>query len=307
MVVNRAQRPSLWRRCRQKWQLLLLLLPGLIYYIVFRYVPMLGISIAFKDFMPLKGIVGSPWVGLKHFSRLIGSPDFWNVFRNTVLISVYKLVFFFPVPILLSVMLNEMRSMPGKRIAQTIFYLPHFLSWVIFAGILNSLLSSRGLINYLVELFGGNSQVFLANSRYFRSIVVASSIWKEAGWNTVIYLAAIAGINPELYEAATMDGAGLLRRIWHVTLPCVRSTIIITFILRLGSVMDAGFEQILLLYNVSVYDVGDVLGTYVYRMGITRGQVSFSTAADLFKGVIGLVLVGGSNWIIRRLGEEGLW
>lgn len=306
-VAGRSLKPSLFRQCRKKWQLLLLLLPGLLYYIIFRYVPMYGITVAFKDFKPLLGITGSPFVWFTHFERLVNSPDFWQVFRNTLIISVYKIVLFFPVPILLSIMLNEIRHTGGKRLAQTALYLPHFLSWVIFTGVVNSLLSSGGLINYLIELFGGQSHVFLAESKYFRSIIVLTSIWKEAGWNTVIYLAAIAGINPELYEAAKMDGAGLIHRIWHVTLPCILSTIIITFIMRLGSVMDAGFEQVLLMYNVSVYDVGDILGTFVYRMGITKGQIGFSTAADLFKGVINLALVWGSNWIIRRIGEEGLW
>ncbi len=305
--TGRNIRPSLIRQCRKKWQLLLLLLPGLLYYIIFRYVPMYGITVAFKDFKPLLGITGSPFIGLDHFERLISSPDFWQVFRNTIIISLYKIVLFFPVPILLSIMLNEIRHTGGKRLAQTALYLPHFLSWVIFTGVVNSLLSSRGLINYIVELFGGQSSVFLAESKYFRTIIVLTSIWKEAGWNTVIYLAAIAGINPELYEAALMDGAGLFHRIWHVTIPCIMSAIIITFIMRLGSVMDAGFEQVLLMYNVSVYDVGDILGTFVYRMGITKGQIGFSTAADLFKGIINLALVWGSNWIIRRMGEEGLW
>lgn len=295
------------RQCVRKRQLLLLLLPGIVYYIVFRYIPMYGIVIAFKDYMPLQGIVQSPWTGLKHFNRLFSSPEFVSVFRNTLLISVYKLIFYFPFPIALSIMLNEVRHLGVKRVAQTLFYLPHFLSWVIFAGILQSLLSSKGLVNYIVGLFGGPPTVYLAESRYFRSIIVASSIWKEAGWNTVIYLAAIAGISPELYEAAIMDGAGVLRRIWHITLPCIRSTIVITFILRLGSLMDAGFEQILLLYNVAVYDVGDIIGTFVYRVGITRGQMSYTTAADLFRGVIGLLLIGGSNLIIKRMGEEGLW
>jgi putative aldouronate transport system permease protein len=306
-VAGRNLKPSLFRQCRKKWQLLLLLLPGLLYYIIFRYVPMYGIVVAFKDFKPLLGITGSPFVWFAHFERLVNSPDFWQVFRNTLIISVYKIVLFFPVPILLSIMLNEIRHTGGKRLAQTALYLPHFLSWVIFTGVVNSLLSSGGLINYLIELFGGQSHVFLAESKYFRSIIVFTSIWKEAGWNTVIYLAAIAGINPELYEAALMDGAGLFHRIWHITLPCIMSTIIITFIMRLGSVMDAGFEQVLLMYNVSVYDVGDILSTFVYRMGITKGQIGFSTAADLFKGVINLALVWGSNWIIRRIGEEGLW
>lgn len=268
---------------------------------------MYGISVAFKDFKPLLGISGSPFIGLDYFERLIKSPDFWNVFRNTLIISFYKIILFFPVPILLSIMLNEIRHTTGKRLAQTALYLPHFLSWVIFTGVVNSVLSSRGLVNYLIELAGGQSQVFMADSKYFRGIIVLTSIWKEAGWNTVIYLAAISGINPELYEAAMMDGAGLIHRIRHVTLPCIRSTIIITFIMRLGSVMDAGFEQVLLMYNVAVYDVGDILGTFVYRMGITRGQIGFSTAADLFKGVINLGMVWGSNYMIKRIGEEGLW
>ena len=303
--MNRFRR--FWKKAVQKKYLLLLMVPGIIYYVIFRYLPMYGIVIAFKDFMPLKGIWASPWAGMKHFNRLFSAPDFLNVVRNTLLISIYKLIFYFPFPIILSLMLNELRSTALKKASQTIFYLPHFLSWVIFSGIVQSLLSSGGLINYLITALGGAPKVFLADSHYFRGILVITSIWKEAGWNTIIYLAAIAGINPELYEAAIMDGAGRLKRIWHVTLPCIRSTIAITLILRLGSLMDAGFEQVLLLYNVAVYDVGDIIGTFVYRMGITRGQMSYTTAADLFRGVVGILLIGGANIVIKRMGEEGLW
>lgn len=301
------RKPGLLYSIRRRWQLLVLLFPGVVYYAIFRYWPIYGLSIAFKDYMPLQGILHSPWVGLKYFEKLFTSYDFTRVLANTIIISAYKLVFYFPVPILLALMLNETRHLGVKKVAQTLFYMPHFVSWVIMAGIVSAILSTDGIINTIIKYFGGTPRVFLSEEKSFRSILVLSSIWKEAGWNTVIYLAAITSVNPELYESAAIDGAGIISRMVHVTLPCIRNTIIITFILRLGSILDVGFEQVLLLYNVSVYSTGDIIDTYVYRMGLTKGQFSLSTAAGLFKSVVGFILVVSSNWFIKRLGEEGLW
>lgn len=301
------RKPGLLYSIRRRWQLLVLLFPGVVYYVIFRYWPIYGLSIAFKDYMPLQGILHSPWVGLKYFEKLFTSYDFTRVLANTIIISAYKLVFYFPVPILLALMLNETRHLGVKKVAQTLFYMPHFVSWVIMAGIVSAILSTDGIINTIIKYFGGTPRVFLSEEKSFRSILVLSSIWKEAGWNTVIYLAAITSVNPELYESAAIDGAGIIGRMVHVTLPCIRNTIIITFILRLGSILDVGFEQVLLLYNVSVYSTGDIIDTYVYRMGLTKGQFSLSTAAGLFKSVVGFILVVSSNWFIKRLGEEGLW
>lgn len=289
------------------WQLSLLFLPGLIYYIVFRYAPMYGVAIGFVEYMPLEGISGSAWVGMQYFDKLFSSPAFLQVLGNTLIISFYKIIFYFPVPIILALMLNEMHDGLFKRISQTVFYLPHFLSWVIMAGIISAILSSEGVINLVIHALGGQPVIFLADEKSFRFIIVLTSIWKEAGWNTVIYLAAISGISPELYEAAIIDGANGFQRVIHITIPCIISTILVTLILRLGSLMDAGFEQVLLLYNPSVYSVGDILDTYVYRNGLGKGQFSLTTAAGLFKGVVGLILVGGSNAIVKRMGEEGLW
>lgn len=294
-------------RFLSKWQLCAMFLPGLVYYLIFRYMPMYGLIVSFKEYMPLDGIRLSPWAGLYYFGKLYASAEFTRVFANTLIISLYKLAYYFPVPILLSLMLNEVANMRVKKLAQTVFYLPHFLSWVVMAGIVQAMLSLDGPVNALIAALGGQKRVFLSSNGMFRTIIVITSIWKEAGWNTVIYLAAIAGVDPAMYEAAAIDGAGLVRRAIHVTLPCIRSTIIITLILRLGSVMDAGFEQILVLYNVSVYEVGDVIDTYVYRLGLGSGQISYTTAAGLFKSVIGLALIGGANLLVKRCGEEGLW
>jgi len=288
--------------------LYLLILPGVLYFILFKYVPMWGIIISFQDYSPYLGVWKSPWVGFRHFTELFSNPDFILLFRNTMIISLMNIVFYFPMPIVVALLLNEVRSAVFKRIVQSIVYLPHFLSWVVIAGITFLLFSqSGGIINKVLPMLGYAQVDFLTNSRLFWWMLTAQSIWKETGWGTIIYLAAMAGVDPQLYEAAKMDGAGRLRQIWNVTIPGIRHIIITLLILRLGQIMDVGFEQVFLMMNSAVSEVADVFETYVYRNGIQQGQFSYSTAVGLFKSVIGLLLVIAANKLAKRYGEEGLY
>ncbi|WP_239584501.1 ABC transporter permease [Aquibacillus albus] len=288
--------------------LYLLALPGIIYFFIFKYVPMYGITIAFKDFSPFIGFTDSQWVGLQHFQRLFTGEDFWMLLRNTLAISFLNILFFFPLPIILSILLNELRSQVYKRTVQSLVYLPHFLSWVIIASLTFMLLGkSDGIINYFLNELGFGTFDFLTNPDVFWFLLTGQSVWKEVGWGTIIFLAAIAGVNTELYEAAKMDGANRFRQIWHVTLPAIRNVIIILLILRLGDVMEVGFEQVFLMYNGAVSEVAEVFDTYVYRVGIQQGQFSYSTAVGLFKSFVGLVLVVIANRMSKRFGEEGIY
>ncbi|HZG86643.1 MAG TPA: ABC transporter permease subunit [Paenibacillus sp.] len=286
----------------------ILALPGLIYFLIFKYLPMWGITIAFQDYSPFAGFAGSEWVGLKHFERLFTNPDFPILFRNTMAISLLNLLFFFPLPIILSLMLNELRSEVYKRTVQSIIYLPHFLSWVIIVSLSFIMLSQQnGIVNMALELLGKTKVPFLTNPDLFWFILTAQSVWKEAGWGTIIFLAAIAGVNPQLYEAAKMDGANRLQQIWHVTLPTIRNVIIILFILRLGDIMEVGFEQVYLMYNGAVSNVAEVFDTYVYRVGVQQGEFSYSTAIGLFKSFVGLTLVLLANKLAKKFGEDGVF
>ncbi|MCZ8513965.1 sugar ABC transporter permease [Paenibacillus filicis] len=288
--------------------LYVLALPGLLYFLIFRYVPMWGIVISFQNYSPYQGVTGSPWVGLEHFQRFFSNPDFLVLFRNTLAINALSLVLFFPLPIVLSLMLNEVRNAMYKKIIQSIVYLPHFLSWVIIVGITFLLFSTGdGAVNQILVSLGFSKIDFLTNKNYFWGMLTAQSIWKDAGWGTIIFLAAMASIDPQLYEAAKMDGAGRFRQMWHVTLPGIRSVIIILLILRLGHIMDVGFEQVFLMMNGAVSEVADVFDTYVYRLGVKQGQFSYSTAVGLFKSVVGLLLVIGANKLAKKFGEEGVY
>ncbi|QNK60841.1 sugar ABC transporter permease [Paenibacillus sp. PAMC21692] len=289
--------------------LYLFLLPALVFYLVFKYSPLYGELIAFKDFQIMKGIWNSPWVGLKHFNDLLSSQDFWQVFRNTMLLNVYKLVFVFPAPIILALMLNEVRFNGFKRLIQNLLYLPHFISWVVLGGVIVAVLSpSTGIINTLLEKgFGIEPVYFMAHSGWWPVVFTFSSIWQSAGWGTILYLAAMATIDPQLYEAAKIDGASKLRQIWHVTLPGIRPTIAILLILQMGQITDVGFEQVYNLQNEAVFGVSDVISTYVYRMGLQAAQYSYSTAVGLFQGVIALILMFAVNKITKAMGENGLW
>ncbi len=280
---------------KQIWKdhrLYIMLLPGILYFIIFKYIPMGGLIIAFQDYQPFLGFTGSEWVGFKHFERFFTEPIFWDLFRNTMILATYNIVFFFPLPIILALLLNEIRHLVFKRSIQTIIYLPHFISWVVVVGLGYIFLSSHdGVINLLLEKIGFAKIEFLTSEQWFRTVVIGEIIWKETGWGTIIFLAALAGIDPQLYEASRIDGANRWKQIWHITLPGIRSTILILFILRLGQFLDTGFEQIYLMLNALNRNVGEVFDTYVYVVGITEGQFSYSTTVGLFKSVIALVLM----------------
>lgn len=297
-----------WHAVKKHKYLYLLLLPGVLWYFIFRYLPMYGVIIAFKNYNFSKGIWGSPWVGLKHFEFLFQNQDFYNIVRNTLVINLYELMFAFPVPVILALLLNEMRSVLFKRTIQTVVYFPHFLSWVVFGGIIIQILSpNEGLVNNLLRYFGYEPVFFLSKSEYFRPIVVVSSILKESGWGAIIYLAALSSIDTEQYEAATIDGANRWQKLVSITLPGIRNTILIMLILKVGYLLDVGFEQIYILYNPSVYDVGDVLSTYIYRVGLQSAQFSITAAIGLFQSVIGFFLIWGTNRLAKKFSEVSLW
>ncbi|CAM4517240.1 sugar ABC transporter permease [Paenibacillus typhae] len=291
---------------RNKW-LYIMLLPGLLYFIIFKYVPMYGLLLAFKNYQPFLGFVDSEWVGLKHFNRFFGDPLFWKLLSNTFILAAYNILFFFPLPIILALMLNELRSQAYKKWIQTMVYIPHFMSWVVIVSIAYLFFTTEGgLVNEAIASMGGEKIQFLLSPGWFRTFITGEVMWKETGWGTIIFLAALAGVDTQLYEAAKIDGAGRMRQLWHITLPAIRSTIIILLILRLGNFLDTGFEQIFLMLNSLNREVGEVFDTYVYTTGISQGEYSYSTAVGLFKSVVGLVLVFGSNFIAKRFGEEGI-
>ena len=297
----------LLNRMKRERYIYLLLLPGVLYFIIYRYVPMGGLIIAFKDYNPFVGFQGSDWVGFKHFARMFESSEVIQVLVNTIQISLLQIFVAFPVSIILALMLNEMRNEVYKRFIQSMIYLPHFLSWVVVVGIFVVFLRGEGLINTLLGRFGMEAIPFLTDPSYFKPIIIIQVIWKEAGWGTIIFLAALSGVNPSLYEAAVIDGANRWRQLWHVTLPAIRSVIVILFILRLGNVMETGFEHIFLMLNPFNMEVGNVLDTYVYFKGIQQGNIGFAAAVGMFKSLIGLVLVLGANKLAKRFGEEGLY
>jgi len=281
---------------------------GLIYYAIFCYVPMYGIQIAFKDYKFLKGITGSPWVGLENFKMLFIGSGFLEVFKNTLIISFYKLLFGFPTPIILALMLNEVYNVRFKRVVQTISYLPHFISWVIISGILLQVLSpSSGAVNYIIKLLGFEPIFFMGDSKWFRFTLITSSIWKNIGFSSIIYLATVSSINTELYEAAYIDGATRLKRIIHITIPGLMPVIMIQLILSVGSIINDDFDQIFNMYNEAVYNVADVIGTYTYRMGLVNLQYGFSTAVSLSKNVIAFILIVFTNIVTSRYSEYGIW
>lgn len=285
-----------------------MLIPGIVFLLIFKYTPMYGIIIAFKDFNIFDGLAASPWVGWANFERLVNSTEFLRVFRNTLIISLYKIVFLFPLPIIMAILMNEIKNMMFKRSVQTIVYLPHFLSWVIVSGLFIDLLSTNGgLVNKLIEQLGGKPIAFFMDTSVFRSLLITSAGWKEVGWGTIIYLAAITAIDMQLYEAAKIDGAGRFRQIWHITVPGLVPIIMLMFILRLGNILEAGTEQILVMYNAIVYGVADVIGTFVYRVGLGQQDYSFTTAVGLFDSVIGFTLIITGNYLSRKFLKRGIW
>lgn len=290
------------------WQLSLMLLPAVAFYVIFKYMPIYGVMIAFKDYRFNLGILGSPWVGLENFKELFSVPSFREVLSNTIIISTYKLLMGFPAPIIFAILLNEIRLPRYKKVVQTISYLPHFLSWVILGGIFYQFLSpSDGPVNILLKQLGVKPIFFLADVRWFRPILILTSIWKDFGWSSIIYLAALSGIDTELYEAAHIDGANRFQRILHVTIPGLASVITIMLIFAVGKLINDDFDQIFNLYNPAVYKVGDVLSTYTYRVGLVQMRYSFATAVGFFKNLISFILVLSANTITKRINEYGLW
>jgi putative aldouronate transport system permease protein len=298
---------------RRNYDLYLMSIPGLLFVIIYKFIPLYGLTLAFKDFNLFIGdniidsVIQSPWVGLKHFEKIFSDPSFLYVIWNTLIISLYKLVFLFPVPIVLAVLLNELRLRLFGRWIQTIVYMPHFLSWVIVFGLFYSLLGSYGIINQFLGVLGVESIGFFTDPHIFRSLLVFTEGWKESGWNTILFLAAMTSIDPQLYEAATMDGANRFRRIWHITLPGIVSVIVLVFILRLGQILNAGFEQVLVMYNPAVYEVADIIQTYVYRIGLGKLDFSLSTALGLFESVVAFILIYSSNMASRKFLGKGIW
>ncbi len=286
----------------------LLLAPPLTYYFVFRYIPIYNAQIAFKDFRALLGVEGSPWVGLRHFQVFFRSFYFNQLIVNTVFFSVAKLLLGMPVAIILALAINESRLARFRTLVQTVTYLPHFISWVIMLGLLLALLSpSSGMVNEAIKALGGQPIPFLTSTSWFRQVVVLSDIWKETGWSTILYLAALLGINPELYEAAAVDGASRWRRIWHISLPGIVPVIVLVALLRIGTILDAGFNQIFVLYSVPVYSVADIIDTWVYRSGVLDFQFSLATAVGLFKGAIGLIMILVANSVAKRVAQQSLF
>ena len=275
----------------------------IIYYIVFHYAPMYGVIIAFKNYSFSRGIIGSPWAGLANFKRMFASASFFEVFRNTLLISFYKLITGFPAPVVFAILLNELKNAKFKKTVQTISYLPHFLSWVILGGMFIQLLALSGPVNIMLSKLGISPVYFLGDVKYFRSVLVVTSLWKSIGWGSIIYLAALTGIDPQLYEAAKIDGAGKFKQILHVTLPALVPVITIMFIFSVGSIINDDFDQIFNLYNEAVYSVGDVISTYNYRIGLLNSEYSYSTAVGLFKNIISVVLIVSTNFIAKKYND----
>lgn len=297
------------RRNKKTYRLFyLMMLPGLLYFAIFRYLPMFGLVIAFKDYDVFKGIWASQWVGLENFKKLFHSADFWNVLSNTLKISFTKILIGFPIPIILAILLNEMKNMKFKNAVQTLLYLPHFLSWVVIGGIMLNLFSPVfGLAGGFFRAMGMEPVNILAQKSTIFGVVIASDVWKECGWSTIIFLAALSQVDASLYEAAKMDGANRLKQMLYITLPAISGVVILLLILRIGKIMNAGFEQILVLQNAVTRDAIDIFDTYVYREGLQRGEYSFSSTVDMFKSVVAFILVAGADKLSKKFGEEGLF
>jgi putative aldouronate transport system permease protein len=292
---------------RQRW-LYFLMAPTLIYFVIFKYGPLWNAQIAFKDFKPLLGVMGSPWVGFNHFETFINSFYFTDLMTNTIIFSVAKLLLGLPIAVICAIALHETWFLRFRTFVQTMIYLPHFLSWVIMFGVLLVILSpGNGLLNEIIKRFGGEPIPFLTSPDHFRWVVIFSDIWKETGWSTILYLAALLAISPDLYEAAAVDGATPFQRIWYISLPGILPVIVLVTLLRMGHILEAGFNQIFVLYSVPVYSVGDILDTWVYRQGVLQFQFSLATAVGFFKGAIGLVLILVSNRVAKRLAQQSIY
>nr|AIF26896.1 hypothetical protein [uncultured bacterium fosmid pJB148G3] len=301
------RKKSIWLDIRKDKMLYLMVLPGIAYFLLFHYVPMYGLTLAFRKYNIYKGFAASKWIGWDNFEKLFTMYGFTDALRNTILISLKKIAFGFPVPIIFAIALNEVRNLKYKKVVQTVVCLPHFISWIVVQGLLFTMFSaSTGALKNVMVIFGENGKPLnlLASKEHFQGLIVVSDIWKEFGYGSILYFATLAGIDPQLYEAASIDGAGKLRQIWHITLPGLRSTILIMLIMRLGNILNAGFDQIFAISNSMVSEVAEILDTYVYKLGITKQDFSRSTAAGLFKSVIGLIAVLTTNAIVKKIDPE---
>lgn len=305
--LSRRYHKGLWCEIKRKRSMYLFVIPAVIFFLVFKYYPMNFLQVAFRDFRITRSIDASAWVDFKYFSQLFATSGFWSALTNTLTISLGKLVFGFPLPIFLALLLNEIKNKRAKQLYQTIVYLPHFISWVVISGIIYNLTSMpHGLINEIVVLLGGKPSVILGDKQLFQPILVISEIWKETGWGTIIYLAALTQIGSELYEAARIDGANRFQQVLYVTLPGIKDIVIVMLILRIGNILNVGFEQVMVMQNEMVMSVGDTLDTFVWRLGLQNGRYSFATAAGLFKGVVAAVMIVAADRISKSVGESGL-
>lgn len=306
--MERSGHPSFFRRLKRDKYLLLLLLPCLLYYLIFKYAPIFGIIIAFKDFNLFKGITESSWVGFKYFKMFFNTPDFWPVIRNTFLLGFYKLLIGFPAPIILALLINEVRKSFLKRFVQTVSYLPHFISNVVVAGIAVMFLSpTGGIVNQFLNALGMEKINFLVEASWFRSIYITTDVWQHIGWGTIIYLAALTAIDPQLYEASRMDGANRWKQMLHITLPGIAPAVVIILILDIGKILEIGFEKVYLLATPATYETADIISTYVYRVGLTQGNYSYATAIDLFTGIISFIFIISANAFSRKVSGNSIW
>lgn len=309
--VQSAPKPGFFRRLARNYRQMRLVywlaLPVILYYVIFRYIPMFGVVISFQDYRTARGILDSRWVGLKHFQSFFSSIYAWRLIRNTVVISAYQILFGFPAPILLALLINEVKWAPYKRTVQTVSYMPHFISTVVICGILVDFLASDGVITNLVVALGGTRTNLLANAGAFRTIFVGSGVWQGIGWGSIIYLATLSGTDPNLYEAAVIDGAGRFKQAIHITLPTLVPLIIMQLIMRLGNIMSVGYEKIILLYSGLTYDTADVISSYVYRRGLQQGEYSFGAAVGLFNSLINLSMLVFANWFAKTTTGESMW
>ena len=306
-VKARDASQSLGRRIMKYRAYYLFILPALVYVLIFNYVPMFGLVISFQDYSLTRGVLGSKWIGLKNFEDFFSSMYFGRTLGNTLILSGLDLLVCFPAPIILALMLNEVSHLRFKKVIQTVSYMPHFISMVVVAGLIKEFCSSTGVVAQFVQLLGGTPQSYISQPQYFRAIFTVSQVWQTIGFNSIVFLAALSGIDMQLYEAAKIDGAGRLRQLWHVTLPGIIPTIIIMLILRCGAIMNVNFEKVLLLYSPSTYATADVISTYVYRAGIIKQKIGYSTAVGLFNSVVSLMLVLGANYLSNKFTDSGLF
>lgn len=303
------KRRTLWEKVWSYKKIYLIMLPAIIWYFVFFYIPMYGATLAFREYQFNTGFWGSPWVGFDYFMQFVNHPDFWKIIANTFIVNGLKIVLGFPAPILLALLLNELKDGPFKRLTQTVSYLPYFVSWVVAIALFSKFLSPNGgLVNDIkIALFGGDPIYFLNEKEYFYPVVVLTDIWKNAGWNSIIYLAALSNIPVELYEAAMIDGAGKFKSMLHITLPCLMPTVVIMLIMTIGSLIRSGADQIILLQNPGVLDLSEILDTHVIKQGLQRGRYSYATAVGLFQSLVSLVLIMVTNAISKKVSDVSLW